>query len=679
MKRTFKTNGRLLSEVFSSYTTTFDALCELINNSIQANSTIIEIEADLVDDEEGPKPFPFTEYRIIDNGEGVSASEFGRKILQIATDAKGSKGIGRFAAFQIGSTIIIKTTAYDKQRNKYTNTSVTLNAHFLSNKDISEYDFEVSDNELKKRKADTFYKITIKDFWDEIETEKHPKKKLIQKLIPGKLEEALFLKYSSYIVTDKINFITNGNKLSKNDFLVGNIEKESFEYTFSDSTTDKILLEYVNYKGKGKNKKIILAYRVDNSGIKLSGYEDFMNLDYPDDNSWLVYIDCDYFNSKADTFRNLFFDGLDEDMSNIKNQVKDTVRNFIKEKHKEFFAFKASLLEDEYYPYKGASDSSSREFAFNHLAFFIEKDYSILQKKEKLRQIVYPLLDKAISNGDIEGILQSIISLNDEQVAKFRELLKKADISDIIRFTTDIVEKQRFLDFLNEIIYGDIAKHILERKQLHKIIERHLWLFGEEYSVTPVLFSDKSFKNNLEALREKYFKNEKSEEDENYFDITDQGILDIPDLWFFNEKPLANGKHEIMIIELKAPRVRISQKELNQVDKYKYDIERLDKFSKNNISYRIYLISSGITPLGESKIGGVDVSKPAALYSKSKEYDIEVYVMKWSDIIARNRQHLKYLGNYLETKDIDVKQIFETEYSDLDISTIITHTQKERK
>jgi hypothetical protein len=71
MKKTFKTNGRLLSHVFSSYRTTFDALCELINNSIQAKSTKIEIEVDLVDDE-NPSPYHFTEYRIIDNGEGVS-------------------------------------------------------------------------------------------------------------------------------------------------------------------------------------------------------------------------------------------------------------------------------------------------------------------------------------------------------------------------------------------------------------------------------------------------------------------------------------------------------------------------------------------------------------------------------------------------------------------------------
>ena len=82
MKKTFKTNGRLLSQVFSSYKDTFIALCELINNSIQAKASKIEIQMDFSDD---MSPDPFTEYRIIDDGEGVTASEFDYKILVIYT------------------------------------------------------------------------------------------------------------------------------------------------------------------------------------------------------------------------------------------------------------------------------------------------------------------------------------------------------------------------------------------------------------------------------------------------------------------------------------------------------------------------------------------------------------------------------------------------------------------
>jgi len=673
MKKTFKTNGRLISQVFSSYNTTFDALCELINNSIQAKSTTIEIEVDLVDDNEGLNPFAFTEYRIIDNGEGVSSSEFDRKILEIATDVKDSKGIGRFAAFQIGSIVTINTTAFDSTPQKYTNTSVTLDAKLFTKNDIGKCDLEVISKELEKKPKNTFYKVSIKEFWDITETEKYPKKKLVSKLIPGYLEEALFLKYSFYIVTDKITFLINGIKLSKDNFLVGEIEKDNFEYTFLDNTTESVFLEFVNYKGK--NKKIVLAYRVDNKGMKVSGYEDLMNVDYPDDNSWLVYIDCDYFNSKTDVFRNLSLDGLDEDMAGIKKQVRNIVRDFIKNKHKDYYVFIEKLINDKYYPYKEGSHSSIKEYTFNHLAYFIEEDYLLLKDNVDTRKIIYPLLDKAMANGDIKGILESIISLDDEKVKTFKELLEKSELAEIIRFTSELATKQTFLDFLNEIIYGEIGKHLKERNQLHKIIEKNLWIFGEEYTTTPVLFSDTSLKNNLDELREKHFKFKKSEEDENFNDITDQKILDITDLFFYNEKPIENNRREIMIVELKAPIVRISQKELDQVDRYKYDIEHLDKFSKHQNRYKIILISSGITPFGESKIGSTHEQIPT-LYAKSKDNNIEVYVMKWADIIAKNKHHLSYLSDYLKVKDVDVQKIFEKEYPQLDISNLPIPTKK---
>jgi hypothetical protein len=677
MKKTFKTNGRLLSQVFSSYNTTFDALCELITNSIQANAKEIKIEIDLVSPDDAV-PYACTEYRIIDNGDGVSSSEFEQKILEIATDVKyGGKGIGRFAAFQIGSTISIETIAFDKLLKKYTYTALMLNTNSLSIKDLSNYEFDITTTELEKKRVATYYKISIRDFWDEVETENNPKKTFTNKLLPGKLEEALFLKYSTLIITDKIAFFVNGIKLTKENFLVGEPETDNFDFEFSDNTTSNIALEYIHYKGKNKN--IILSYRVDNNGIKLSGFEDLIGLDYPDDNAWLVHIDSEKFTPKSDIFRNLSFDGMDPDLAKMKDEVRAIVREFIKEKHKDYFAFKETLVNDHYYPYRNISTTGSKQIAFNQLAYFIEKDYSILQKKETIRQVIYPLLDKAISNSDnddLEDILKAITALDNDQVKKFKELLENVALSEVIRFTNNIYKKEQFLDFLHQIIYGDISKHLLERKQLHKIIEKSLWLFGEEYTSTPNLFSDAQLKRSLDDLHNKYFKFQENKDDINYYeDISDKEILDITDLFFYNEKLMNDNLREIMIVELKAPRVKISQKELNQVERYMFDIEQMDKFS-GSLKYKIILISSGFSAMGESLISRNDNTP---YYRRSTKKDIEIYVMKWSDIITGNKQRLSYLGNQLKTRDASVREIFEKDYKDLDITNLTITTKKAKK
>jgi hypothetical protein len=677
VKKTFRTNGRLLSQVFSSYSTTFDALCELINNSIQADAKKVKIEIDIVSPDD-PGPNACTEYRIIDDGKGVSASDFEQKILEIATDVKyGGKGIGRFSAFQIGSTVSIETTAYDIQLKKYTNTSLTLNANSLSIKDLSSYKVDIITTELEKKKNATFYRVAIKDFWDKEETENNPKKTFISKLLPGKLEEALFLKYSTLIITDKITFFVNDIKIEKNSFLVDEPETDNFDFEFSDDTTSNIVLEYIHYKGKNKN--IILSYRIDNNGIKLSGFEDLIGLDYPDDNAWLVHIDSDKFTPKSDIFRNLPFEGMDTDLAKLKDEVRSTVREFIKEKHKDYFAFKETLVNDHHYPYRNTSISGAKQIAFNQLAYFIEKDYSILQKKETIRQVIYPLLDKAISNSDnddLEYILKAITALDNDRVKKFKELLENVALSEIIRFTNDIYKKEQFLDFLHQIIYGNVSKYLLERKQLHKIIEKNLWVFGDEYAGTPNLFSDTRLAKNLDALHNEHFKFQENKDDINYYeDITDKGILDITDLFFYNEKLINTSKREIMIVELKAPRVKISQRETSQVERYMFDIERLDKFS-SSLKYKIILVSSGFSAMGESLIVKNDNT---ALYRKSTKKDIEIHVMKWSDIIADNKQRLSYLGNQLKTRDVSVREIFEKDYRELDITNLTVTAKKAKR
>jgi hypothetical protein len=676
MKMTIKTNGRLLSQIFSSYRTTFDALCELINNSIQAKATEIKIEINLVSPDD-PGQYACTEYRIIDNGEGVSASEFGHKIMQIATDAKGGKGIGRFAAFQIGATVSIETTAFDNFIKKYTHTMVALNAQLLSNKDLDKYELDVPCDELQTENPETYYKIIIKDFWDEVETKNNPKKAFINKLLPGKLEEALFLKYSTLIITDKIIFFINGIKLAKENFLVGKPETDHFDFEFADNTTSNIALEYVHYKGKNKN--IILSYRVDNNGIKLSGFEDLIGLDYPDDNAWLVHIDSDKFTTKSDVFGNLFFDGMDEDLAKLKDEVRAVVREFIKEKHKKYFAFKETLANDHYYPYRNTSILGAKQIAFNQLAYFIEEDYSILQKEENIRKVIYPLLDKCISNSDnddLEDILKAVTALDNDRVKKFKELLENVALSEVIRFTNDIYKKEQFLDFLHQIIYGEISKYLLERNQLHRIIEKNLWVFGEEYTGAPNLFSDTRLEKALDELHYKHFAFEENKDDANYYeDITDKKILDIIDLFFYNEKLMNAGRREIMIVELKAPRVKISQRELGQVDRYMYDVERLDQFS-STLKYKIILVSSGFSAMGESLIVKGDNT---TLYRKSAKKDIEIHVMKWSDIITGNKQRLSYLGNQLKTRDVRVREIFEKYYPELDTTNLTITAKKAKK
>lgn len=119
MERIFTTNSRLVNELFANYISTFAALCELINNSIQAKAKNIWLNIDYTPEEE-LNSLVIKQIIIKDDGQGVYIDDLDKKILDIGTNNKeGGKGIGRFAAFQIGRNIEIETVSFSPENNNY--------------------------------------------------------------------------------------------------------------------------------------------------------------------------------------------------------------------------------------------------------------------------------------------------------------------------------------------------------------------------------------------------------------------------------------------------------------------------------------------------------------------------------------------------------------------------------
>ena len=125
------TNSRVIKDLLTKYKDTFTALCELVNNSIQAKSTTIDLVLEY-NNSIGSKS-PITKLEIKDDGMGVTSSEFKKKILEIGTDVKtGGQGIGRFGALQIGDKMTIETVAFDNYRNEFAKVIFPLDASVIS-------------------------------------------------------------------------------------------------------------------------------------------------------------------------------------------------------------------------------------------------------------------------------------------------------------------------------------------------------------------------------------------------------------------------------------------------------------------------------------------------------------------------------------------------------------------
>ncbi|WP_054031236.1 ATP-binding protein [Desulfatitalea tepidiphila] len=670
MKYTFTTNSRVISSLLANYKDTFVAFCELINNSIQASASEIYIDISQTA-EEILNESRITKIMLRDNGIGVSQSDFRKNIFEIGTTVKkGGKGIGRFAAFQIGACQTIETVAFDKILKGYVRTSVQLNNEDLEGNSLDIVELDVRHEQLNGEQQ-TYYQVIIDELWDDSVINSDKKKKIHSKLLSENLETSLFLQYPIEILNDKIFFNINGKKIEKEDFVIGELENRKETFNDLRGNEHDFYLTFINYKSISNEVKVFI--RTLNNDIRTISFEFNYTADIPDQNSWLVYVDSVLFDKNQDIFRNLLVPGMFNETEHLIESLRSFIDKFFKEKYKEYFNFSKKLSDDTYYPYRQVEPSSeTKKVVFNQLAYFIEQEHKLLSRKENLRKIVYPLVDQAINHGELLPIIQNAISLKGDHLKKFKNLLERADIEDVIVFSEEVAKKIQFLNFLHKIVYDEPAKHIKERKQFHKIIEKHLWLFGEQYKDIPILCSDTSLKRNLEQLRETHFKWEPDPKADNHIEI-DPKLKDITDLFFYNERVLDDDNREVMVVELKRPSCRISQKELNQVQKYRFDIEENGLFSKD-ITYKIILVSSQLNRFAKSTVGSENHKSPF-LYEKSKVAEIYTYVMNWADIIHTNRKKLSFLGNILKTKDRTTREVFEKDYPEIDLSGIISELE----
>jgi hypothetical protein len=664
--RKLNTNGRVVSEMLTNYRDTFRAFTELINNAIQADAT--EIRINVIHSQPVGKLFPdISSIEVMDNGKGVSLHDFDQKIFEVGTTVKpGGHGVGRFSALQIGETMEIETVAWDESISKHTKVKAKITATALKNQKLTEIDFPTEEEIIVGKSQASYYKVIISNLYQNISSNVHKSNQLSEYFLPTGMPFALSHYYIYEIFNNKVKFFINGDSIEKERFVIGEptIIKKDFESIRGGTHP----VQFQIYNIQSELNKVKLFTVLENSGIKTVSNEYTYSSDYysPELGTWFIYLESDLF--KGDLFRNVLMDAFgDEELQHFKSLIRITLNDFFKEKNTLFSDFIERLNKDTSNPFLHDKPvSETHELIFNKIAYLVETEYKILDRGDNLKDLVYDLVNKSIKNGKVQDLFSKLIKMKEPTVDKFNNLMEITDVESVIQFSAQVADKISFLDFLHDITYGKVSKVLRERSQLHKIIEKNLWLFGENYTQTPHLWSDRKIGSIFNEIHEKTMAYEPTDNDENLVESKDQDFNDITDLFFYNEKITGDEVKEFMIIELKAPKCKISQKELNQIDRYAFQIESASGLPTENTKYKLILISSDITPFAKSKLKSAreNFTQPF-LFDKKIEKNIEVYVMTWAELIELNKRKLNYLSSKLVVKDKSVSIKFEEEYPQL--------------
>lgn len=477
-KKKITTNSRLLSDLLTKYKNTFYAFCELVTNSIQAKSKEVNITVEYAR-KNSVSPSPIKSITITDNGHGVPLTEFENKILEIGTTAKADgQGIGRFGALQIGSKIEIDTIAWDESIKKFTRVFLPINAEEFKHQGLKDIDFELTE-EVYDTKENPYYSVTIKNLYHGKQDKVAKKNRIVAELLAENIHLALFEKYPYEIFNNSVSFSVNGKTLHRNEFIYDKPIIKRCDYTNIKGNKTKINFYFYHIKLSPPKVKVFL--QIDNGGVKTVAHEYTYSSDWysPDLGSWFIYVESPLFS--LDLFRNIDFEEMgDEELAKLQSFIKVTINDFFVGINKRFLKFTEKLSEDVFNPHiNGKPASETQEILFQKAAFLVEDQYKLLEKDHKIRALIYPLIDKALSDGNIQSIFDMILKLDAQSLEKFHELLKKTDLESVVHFASQVANHSEFLDFLHELVYGDISLVIKERSQLHKILENELWIFGE--------------------------------------------------------------------------------------------------------------------------------------------------------------------------------------------------------
>lgn len=140
----------------------------------------------------------------------------------------------------------------------------------------------------------------------------------------------------------------------------------------------------------------------------------------------------------------------------------------------------------------------------------------------------------------------------------------------------------------------------LERQQLHRMLANgRTWIFGEQYTLA---VDDKGLTKVLEAHRALL-----SDDTPISRPVTDlDGHTRIVDLMLSKATHFADRRQHL-VVELKRPRLKLSQTELGQITNYAVAVSRDDRFKTPDVSWDFWLLGDDT---GWCSVSLVSITRP---------------------------------------------------------------------
>jgi hypothetical protein len=258
----------------------------------------------------------------------------------------------------------------------------------------------------------------------------------------------------------------------------------------------------------------------------------------------------------------------------------------------------------------------------------------------KTRALHLRMLRSAIERSpeDLQLILREVIQLPQRKQEELAKLLREASLSAIISAARVVADRLKFLTGLESIVFDpEMKRRLKERSQLHKIVADNTWIFGEEFNLS---VNDKGLTEVLKQHRKLLGEDIVIDEPVKHISKS-RGIIDL--MLSRTLRRYRADELEHLVVELKAPKVPIDTKEINQIELYAMSVAEDSRFRMaNGVKWTFWVLSDDIGKHGEFRLR----SSTNGIIQQSG--NVSIGIKTWAQIIQDNKARLQFFQEKLE-------------------------------
>lgn len=530
----------------------------------------------------------------------------------------GKNGRGRFKAFALGSKV---------QWSTVFNRNGTLFTYSINGDVNSLDDFEVTEPvESPFGTTGTIVTVTnlCKNFTSlQVETAQHEMAKM-------------FAAYLTEYPSVRIKY--DGVVVDPQQAQSGKAEYQLEQVRIDDDTCVNAQVVVIEWK-KNTERTVHLC---DEFGVSLHELSPGQKIRAPGFN-FTTYVKCSYFRD-LDQSGLLALPEVAPGVSTIMEQALFKIKaHFRKRAAEQQSAIVEGWKKSKIYPYEEKEDIGPIEQAerqvFDIIAVNVQSYLPSFDKSDhKSQKFTFSLLAQALKQNpeSVQTIISEVLGLKKETQDELAMLLKKTSLSSIIGSAKVVANRLNFLNGLETLIFDKSSKSkLLERDQLHKILEKEAWIFHEEFALAASEQRlEEVLSNHLDKLGIR-------EDNPDIVDLGD-GSRGRIDLMLHRAVQPRTGEYDYLIVELKRPSQKINSDVLTQIEKYAIAVANDERFHGIKVKWTFMAISNELDDFAKRK--AKQRGKPQGMVFDDDELNVTVWAKTWSDVINEARTKLSFVN-----------------------------------